>query len=119
MKWTCTRGRLANQFRINGVLWVPELSMIRCTSGAAGPPRLRVEELPELDRAMPLWNCVILAGLHVEGRKQRGRPMPPVVVRATLDLARAHRQHRLRAVQRLNLGLLVDTKHDARVGGCM
>ena len=38
--------------------------------------------------------------------------MPPVVVRAAFDLAGAHRQHGLRAIQRLNLRFLIDTEHD-------
>src|SRR6188768_857247 len=51
-----------------------------------------------------------LARLHVEGGEQRGGAMPPVVVRAPLDLPRAHRQHRLGTIQRLNLGLLIDSE---------
>lgn len=53
-----------------------------------------------------------LTGLHVERRKQWGRAMPPIVVRATFDLAGPHRQHGLRAVQRLNLRFLVHAEHD-------
>ena len=72
----------------------------------------RVKELPELGRTMPLMKLRDeFTGLHVERGKQRGGAMPSVVVRATLDLAGAHRQHRLRAIQGLNLRLLIDTKH--------
>ena len=51
-----------------------------------------------------------LAGGDVEGGEQVGRAVALVVVRAPLGLARTHRQHRLRAVERLDLGLLVDAE---------
>ena len=41
---------------------------------------------------------------------ERGRAVPLVVVRAPLDLARAHRQQRLGAVERLDLAFLVDAQ---------
>ena len=47
----------------------------------------------------------------VERRKQRRRPVAHVVVGDTFDVAKAHRQQRLRALQRLALALLVDAKH--------
>jgi hypothetical protein len=36
-----------------------------------------------------------------------------------LDLPKPHRQHGLRAIERLNLRLLVDAEDEACVGGCM
>ena len=49
------------------------------------------------------------------GDVQRGeeieRAIPDVVVRATLRLPEVHRQDRLRALERLDLGLLVDREH--------
>ncbi len=42
--------------------------------------------------------------------------MAGVVVGVPLDLARAQRQHGLRAVERLDLGLLVDREDDGAVG---
>ena len=36
VKWTCQRGRLANQSRISLVLWLPALSMTICISRSAG-----------------------------------------------------------------------------------
>lgn len=72
----------------------------------------RVEELPEFLRALPLVQLPDhLARLHVQSRKQRGRPVASIVVRATLDLAGTHRQQRPCPVQRLNLGLLIHTQH--------
>ena len=52
-----------------------------------------------------------LAHLHVECGEQRRRAMALVIVGAPLDLAGAHRQQRLGAVERLDLALLVDAQH--------
>src|SRR6185295_19654089 len=43
-----------------------------------------------------------------EACKQRRGAVALVVVRAPLGLAKTHRQHRLRAVKRLNLALFID-----------
>jgi len=43
-----------------------------------------------------------------EARKERGRAVAVVIVRAPLDLSGTHREQRLRAVQSLDLALLVD-----------
>ena len=51
----------------------------------------------------------------VERREQRGDPVAVIVVGAPLGHARHHRQDRLRALQGLDLRLLVDTQHDRRV----
>src|SRR6266581_3498267 len=65
---------------------------------------MRVDELPELDRAMPLMKLRNdLTRLRVEGGEQRGCAVPIVVMRAALDLAGPHRQERLGAIQRLDL----------------
>src|SRR5437660_9542872 len=77
----------------------------------------RVEELSELKRTMPPVELAEdLAGLEIEGRKQRGRAVAFVVVGPTLDLARAHWQQRLRPIERLNLRLLVHAEHDRMLG---
>ena len=72
-----------------------------------------IEEGAELARPMPLLagsdDC---AGGCVEGGEQRGRAGGLVVVGAPLHLARPHGQHRLRAVEGLDLALLVDTEHE-------
>jgi hypothetical protein len=73
-----------------------------------------------------------LAGRNIEGRKQRGRArkaftdmlverkpeggVAGVVVTAPGGLARPHRQHRLARVERLDLGLLIDTQDDGMLG---
>ena len=56
-----------------------------------------------------------LPGRDVQRREQGRGAMPVMVVRAALDAAFLHRQDRRRPVQRLDLGLLIDTHHD-RVG---
>ncbi len=42
--------------------------------------------------------------------------MTGVVMAASSGLARPHGQHRLTAIQRLNLALLIDAKHDGALG---
>jgi hypothetical protein len=56
------------------------------------------------------------AGGDVESREQRGVAVPRVVVGAALSLARAHRQQRLGAIQRLDLRRLVQPKHQRALG---
>jgi hypothetical protein len=51
------------------------------------------------------------SGFYIERRKQGPGPVAPIVMAAALRLAGSHRQQRLRAVQGLNLGLLVDAQH--------
>ena len=48
---------------------------------------------------------------HVQRRKQRRGAMALVVVGDAFDIAEAHWQHRLRALQRLALALLVNADH--------
>lgn len=69
-----------------------------------------IEEAPELAGAV-LWVAAAdyRACGDVQRRKQRGRAVTGVVVGAALDLAGTHRQQRLGAVERLDLGLLVHT----------
>ena len=52
-----------------------------------------------------------LAGGHVQRGEQGGDAVAQVVVGAPLGHPGHHRQHRSRAVQRLNLGLLVHAEH--------
>ena len=58
-----------------------------------------------------------LATLDVQRREEGGCPVARGVMGAPLGLARAHRQHRLRAIERLDLRFLVDTEHEGLVGG--
>src|SRR5258708_5454273 len=50
------------------------------------------------------------SGGDVERREQGRHAMARIVVTAPLDLTRAHRQHRLAAVERLDMALLVDAQ---------
>ena len=51
------------------------------------------------------------SGLHVEGGKERGRPVPLIVMGVPLGLPGSHRQQRLGAIQRLDLRFLIDAEH--------
>src|SRR6266511_462264 len=66
------------------------------------------EELLELRGPVPtVYGADHLAGGGVERREQRGDAVAYVVVGTFLRHARHHRQHRRRAVQRLDLAFLV------------
>src|SRR5437660_2311232 len=76
-----------------------------------------IEKLTELFGAMaPVTLADDPTGCDIEGGKQRCGAMAFVVVTAALHLARSHGQHRLAAVQRLNLRLLIDAQHDGALG---
>lgn len=76
-----------------------------------------VEEFAELAGAMSRHACADDgSSLHVERREQRGCSIPLVVVGAPLGLPGPHRQKWLRAVEGLNLALLVDAQHDGAPG---
>ena len=51
------------------------------------------------------------AGDHVQCREQGRGAVPEVVMGDPFDIAQAHGQHRLRALERLDLALLVDAQH--------
>ena len=57
-----------------------------------------------------------LPRLHIQRREQRRRAVSPVVMGPSFDLARQHRQQRRRAVQRLNLRLLIHAQHHGMRG---
>ena len=113
VKWTCQRGRLANQSRISLVLWRAAVVHDEVDVEVGRHVALdRVEELAELLRAVAGHAFADdRSGLHVERGEQRGRAVPLVVVGAPLGLAGPHRQQRLGAVQRLDLAFLVDAEH--------
>jgi hypothetical protein len=74
----------------------------------------RVEEADEL--LMPMLLHAMsddLAVQHVEGGKQRGRAIPDVVVCHSAAATLLHRQAGLRAIERLDLALLVDRENDS------
>src|SRR3954465_11065360 len=72
-----------------------------------------VEELAELSSTVP---SVAFAdnpsSRDVEGGEQRCGAVPLVVMAPSCRLAGTHRQHRLTAVQRLDLGFLVHTQNN-------
>src|SRR5690606_31264848 len=114
----CHRGRLANQSRISFVLWLDALSITTWMSNLSGTfLSVSCEQRAELRR--PVRRHALAdggAGLHGglgrdrrdEAREERRRSVTLVVVRAPLDLSRAHRQQRLRTIERLDLALFVD-----------
>jgi hypothetical protein len=53
--------------------------------------------------------------LGIQRGEEPGRPVPRVAVGPALDLPRPHRQHGLRAIERLDLGLFVDAQHQCFV----
>ena len=72
----------------------------------------RIEDLPKSDGTMPSMKLGHdRGGCDVERRKQRRRAMPFVIVGPSLGLPRAHRQQRLRAIERLNLRFLIQAEH--------
>src|SRR5262249_29849246 len=72
-----------------------------------------VEELAEFARSVAGEALADdAAGGNVEGGEERCRAMARVVVAPPSRLAEAHWQHRLTAVERLDLRLLVDTEDD-------
>lgn len=58
-----------------------------------------------------LASCKHRAVEHVQSGKQRGDTVTNVIVRDAFDVAEAHRQHGLRALERLALALLVHVQH--------
>ena len=98
-----------NQRRFVGAVVVHDDVHVEST----GDLRLnQVEEFAELRRAMALMKLRDhLAGLRVERGEQGRRAVALVVVRPAFDLAGLHRQQRLRAVERLDLRLLIDAEH--------
>ena len=54
-------------------------------------------------------------GLHVEGGKERGRPVPLIVVGAPFGLPWSHWQQRLGTIQRLDLRFLINAEHQRAI----
>src|SRR5215468_7976137 len=77
-----------------------------------------IEELPELHGSV---STVALsddrACLNIQRSKQRRGPVATIVVSAPFDLPRPHRQKRLRAIEGLDLRLLIDREHQSPVWG--
>jgi hypothetical protein len=77
----------------------------------------RIQEAPKLDGAMARRapRDHFPAG-NIEGGEERGGPVSLVIMGAALGLARAQRQERRGAVERLDLRLLVDAQDERAVG---
>jgi hypothetical protein len=52
----------------------------------------------------------------IQGCEQGRRAMPDAIVGDTLNIAKSKRKHRLRALQSLNLTLLIDAQHHGVIG---
>ena len=80
---TRTRGRLANQAQTSGVLWVPQLSMMMCTSTSGGT--LSSTRPMNMQNSTARWLAVRLgddgAGLDVERCEQPRGAVSPIAVR--------------------------------------
>lgn len=75
-----------------------------------------LQEADELFGPMPLLELgQDLPSSDVEGRVQADRAVPLVVVRAPLDLPGLEWQHRLGAVECLDLGFLVHRQHESAI----
>jgi hypothetical protein len=71
-----------------------------------------IQEAAEFLRPMARHACVDDgSGLHVEGGKERGRPVPLIVMSAPFGLPWSHGQQRRGAIQRLDLRFLIDAQH--------
>jgi hypothetical protein len=76
-----------------------------------------LQERLELDRPVPaVQRPDHLAGAEVQGGVEARGAVALVVMRRALGQPRPHRQDRRRAVQRLDLGLLVHAQHDGALG---
>jgi hypothetical protein len=76
-----------------------------------------LQELLELDRAVAgVQGADDLARREVQGGVEAGGARALVVVAGALGHAGQHRQDRRAAIQRLDLGLLIDTQHDRALG---
>src|SRR3954465_7310337 len=75
-----------------------------------------VEEAQELLMAMaPVTVADGDSARYIQGRKQRRHTMPLVIVRLSCRYAWSERQHRLGAVQRLDLALFINAQHDRMI----
>src|SRR5271155_1382808 len=73
-----------------------------------------IKELAELSRAVARHALSDdRSRFHIESSEQGGDAMTLIVMGSSLDLAGSHRQQRLRAIKRLDLGLFIDAKHQS------
>src|SRR5206468_5665021 len=77
----------------------------------------RVEELSKLHRPVAaMTRARDPAALDVQGGEERRRAVAYVIVRPPFDLAGAHRQQRLRAIERLDLRFFIAAEHQRPIG---
>ena len=75
------------------------------------------QELAKLSRPVALMKLADdFATLRIQGREERGSPVARVIVGAPFDVSRAHGQHGLRPIKRLDLGFFIHTQHQRFVG---
>ena len=118
VKWKVMRGLSASHAFTSGVVWVETLSRTTWSSPAGYARATPPHEGQEVGAGVAgsRVSVVTCPVADLERREQAGRPVARVVVGVPLDLSRAHRQHRLGPVERLDLGLLVDRQHDRPLG---
>ncbi len=117
MKWKWTRLWRSSQRSTSGVEWVEELS----STTWSGRPRIGLDELVEerdelLVAVLGVAGTGDLAGRDLQRGVEAGRAVALVVMRHPLRLARLHRQRRLGAIERLDLGLLIHAQHQCAFG---
>jgi thioesterase domain-containing protein/acyl carrier protein len=85
------------------------------------PGHGRVDRVEKLEKLLtPMTSMAFtkdFARRDVERGEERRGAMPAIVMGAALGRAERHRQHRRRAIQRLNLALLVDTQDQGSIRG--
>src|SRR6266446_2062701 len=113
VKCICQRSRLANQSRISFGLMARGIVHDDVNVEIGGHMLFDgVEEAAEFLR--PVARHAFAddgSGLYVEGGKERGRPVPLIVMGVPFDLPGSHREQRLGAIQRLDLRFLIDAEH--------
>jgi hypothetical protein len=119
------RGEVQYEARVRGQ---PALDRRRLVRAAVVQHEMHVElggdlavkggqEPLELDRAVAaVQPADDLAGGQIEGGVEARGAGAPVVVGGALGRAGQHRQDRGGAIQRLDLGLLIDAQHDRALG---
>ena len=103
-------------FVMVSVLIVASIALSACGGAAAGGgEETAAGPLQEVGEGEGALSIVAWAG-YVERGEQRRRAVTYVVVGDAFDIAEAHRQHGLGALERLALTLLVDAQHQRMIG---
>ncbi len=76
----------------------------------------RFQKFAKLYRSMPTMAFAQhRPSPHIQRRKQRGRPIPDIIMGSPLHLSGPHRQNRLFPIQSLNLRFLIDTQNQGSI----